>query len=138
MKYNTLPATDYDLWQDGELRDQEFLDRAARRLASLQDNLEPLQATEKIIRSHISIVVDRMGGKANVPGFASFVITEAGLTVTYDSSRLDKLVAALISEGNIEMAQRLTACRKEGSRSGSLRITKARANANQEEPLLDL
>jgi hypothetical protein len=141
MNKSIIPATDFDKWQDGELTDQHFLEASSRRLANLQDSLEPLQETEKVIKNQISLVVERLGGKANVPGFASFVITEPGQTVSYDSQKLDRLVAALISEGETALAQNITACRKVGSRVGYLRITKARAADSpnvKDEQLLDL
>jgi hypothetical protein len=121
-----ITPTDFDLWQDGELTDQEFLEKSAQALANLQDSLEPQLAVEKLLRGHISIVVERMGGKAAVPGFASFVITEASQTVSYDNKKLDRLVAELVSGGYDELARQITACRSTGSRSGSLRITRAK------------
>ena len=121
-----VPATDFDLWQDGEITDDEFLEKTTNRLMAVQDSLEPLAETEKILKGHISLVVERQGGRASLPGIASFVNTAPALTVTYDAQQVDRLVAELTTEGHFELAQRLTACRKKGSRAGYLRITKAK------------
>jgi hypothetical protein len=116
----------FEKFKDGEITGQVALDQIARHLDLIQDNLEPLQATEKVLRQQASEIVDYLGGKADVAGFGTFTITAPSQTIQYDSKELDRLVVHLISGGYEELAKQITSCRKESSRAGSLRINRAK------------
>jgi hypothetical protein len=121
-----IPTTTFKQYQEGEITPQHALDKIARQLDSLQDQIEPLNATEKVLRQQASEIVDYLGGKADVAGFGTFTITAPSQTIQYDSKELDRLVVHLISGGYEELAKQITSCRKESSRAGSLRINRAR------------
>jgi hypothetical protein len=121
-----IPTTTFKQYQEGEITPQHALDKIARQLDSLQDQIEPLNATEKVLRQQASEIVDYLGGKADVAGFGTFTITAPSQTIQYDSKELDRLVVHLISSGYEELAKQITSCRKESSRAGSLRINRAR------------
>jgi hypothetical protein len=121
-----IPTTTFKQYQEGEITPQYALDQIARQLDSLQDQIEPLNATEKVLRQQASEIVDYLGGKADVAGFGTFTITAPSQTIQYDSKELDRLVVHLISGGYEELAKQITSCRKESSRAGSLRINRAR------------
>jgi hypothetical protein len=121
-----IPTTTFKQYQEGEITPQYALDQIARQLDSLQDQIEPLNATEKVLRQQASEIVDYLGGKADVAGFGTFTITAPSQTIQYDSKELDRLVVHLISSGYEELAKQITSCRKESSRAGSLRINRAK------------
>jgi hypothetical protein len=121
-----IPTTTFKQYQEGEITPQYALDQIARQLDSLQDQIEPLNATEKVLRQQASEIVDYLGGKADVAGFGTFTITAPSQTIQYDSKELDRLVVNLIQAGYEELAKQITHCRKEGSRAGSLRINRAK------------
>jgi hypothetical protein len=121
-----IPTTTFKQYQEGEITPQHALDQIARQLDSLQDQIEPLQATEKILRQQASEITEALGGKADVDGFGTFTITAPSQTVSYDSKEMDRLVARLISQGDTGLAQMITNTRKEGSRAGSLRINRTK------------
>jgi hypothetical protein len=121
-----IPTTTFKQYQEGEITPQHALDKIARQLDSLQDQIEPLNATEKVLRQQASEIVDYLGGKADVAGFGTFTITAPSQTIQYDSKELDRLVVHLISSGYEELAKQITTCRKESSRAGSLRINRAK------------
>jgi hypothetical protein len=120
--------TTYQLWEEGELTADDALDKLVASLDAVKDRLEPAQAEEKILRDQISMVLEHVTGgkKAQVRGY-ELIITEPGVTVSYDSKALDKLVIRLM-EDYPAIAADIRACRKESSRAGSLRVTKSRGN----------
>lgn len=122
----------YQLYQEGEIGAQQALDYIARQLDSIADSLGPLEEAQKQLRNQAGEIVERLGGKAEVAGFGSFAITAPSVTVTYDNKLMDRLVAALTGEGQTEVARRITACRREGSRAGSLRISRVKAGQGKE------
>lgn len=113
----------YEQWQEGELNDLEALKMLCQQLDSLQDRLEPLQEQEKVIRARISEVVEHQGGRAELQGFGSLMITNASLATSYNRKALDDLLDTL-QKTNPEIGQALANCRQETARSGSLRITR--------------
>lgn len=143
-KQPALSVGPYAQWEAGELRSDEAIPLLVKQLANLQDRLEPLQHTEKAIRAQLSVMVDNVGGKFEVPGYGKLNITSAGTTVTYDRKELDKFTAALEHEileltlsgheseeyertridALVAVVGKLKSCRKESSRSGGLRILK--------------
>lgn len=126
-----IPTTTFKQYQEGDITPQHALEAIARQLDSLQDQLAPLQETEKVLRQHASEIVEYLGGKADVAGFGSFTITAPSQTVSYDSKELDRLVASLINQGDVELARLIASCRKEGSRAGALRISRAKAGKGE-------
>lgn len=112
----------YELWQEGELQADEALDRLVASLDGLKDRLEPLAASEKALRDQISHVLEFATGgrKTEVRGY-ELLITEPGVSVSYDAKKLDQLVVRLMEEYP-GIAADIRACRKESSRAGSLRI----------------
>ena len=119
----------FEQWQAGELSDQEALEQLCTSLNSLEDRLEPIEATHQMVRSQISEVVERQGGNVELAGFGKLVITSPTITTSYDARALDALVARLLKSGQADIAAEITDCRRESSRSGGLRITRPRQSA---------
>jgi hypothetical protein len=117
----------YRDWQDGTTPDQEALESLVWHLSVLEDNIEPLEATRKVLRGYISEVVERQPNSAvELVGYGKLAIRSASVTKSYDSKALDALVMRLIQEGQTELAQAVALCKKESSRVGGLVITKDR------------
>ncbi|HEX2913896.1 MAG TPA: hypothetical protein VH186_24040 [Chloroflexia bacterium] len=119
-----LEKSSFDLWQEGEINAEEALNQLTGSLTALEDRLEPLEATRKTLRDQIGMVVEvGFSGRASINGY-NIVNTGASQTVSYDAKALDKLVDRLMREGNEAVAREILACRKEGSRAGSTRISR--------------
>ena len=113
----------FDRWNEGELSDEQTLRELLEALEQVKDRLEPLEAETKKLREQLSIVVYRMGDRVDVPGYGRVENTAPTLTVSYDRTRLDNLVSALLKEGHRELAERINECRRESPRSGYFKIT---------------
>ncbi len=111
-------------WVEGERNAEETLNVLVDLLASVQDRLEPLEETEKVLRGQISEVVEKgFGGQAEVRGYGKFAITGPMVRVSYDRSKLDALVTKLVRV-NPELAREIANCRSETGVAGGLRISK--------------
>lgn len=117
--------TTFEKWQDNELDPQEAVTALAHQLDSLQDRLEPLQEMEKALRSQMSVIVEALGGKVQLPGFGKLENTTPSKLVSYDRKALDNLVIRLM-QYSPEIAQDIANCRAESFRAGSFRITRER------------
>lgn len=114
----------WDEWQNGDIEDKEAIKELASQLSAVEDSLEPLEATRKVIRDYLSIVVERQpGSKFNLRGFGNLSIRDATITHSYDTKVLDNLITKLVLDYP-EVAQQIAACRKESSRAGGLYIIK--------------
>jgi hypothetical protein len=111
-------------WQNGEIEDKEAIKELTRQLAVVEDSLEPLEATRKVIRDYLSVVVEQQpGSKITLKGFGNLSIRNAVTTHSYDTKSLDNLIAKLVIDYP-EVAQQIAICRKESSRAGGLYILK--------------
>lgn len=118
----------FDEWEAGNLSDVQ----AARALASdygeLEDELMPLLRQRDELRDQLSRVVAHMGGKAEIPGFGMMQMAAPSITNSYDAKALDNLVLSLIADGCTDVAESITACRRQSMRAGSLRITREKVS----------
>jgi hypothetical protein len=121
-----MPQTTFERWQSGDITPDQALDEYTQVLASLEDRIEPLTATKEAIRGYISQIVDYVGGSAKSNGY-EMIITNASVTRSYDSRKLDALVAQLMADGYYEVAKKVADCGKDSSRAGGLRITKSKS-----------
>jgi hypothetical protein len=77
------------------------------------------------LRTQISDVVDRLGGKVEVAGFGTLAITAPSITTGYDKVQIKALLADL-AESHPDIADRLAACATKSMRSGGLRIERTK------------
>jgi hypothetical protein len=143
--------TSFELWQDGEITDQQIFRELAVDLGEVTSELEPLQKEEKLLRERLGIVVDRMGGKAELKGFGRVLLTSASKSVSFDTDKLHDLVKRYerpyteivfddsqdafyipgyydgFEAGVALMIEEILLCQKETHRSGSLRIEREKA-----------
>jgi hypothetical protein len=121
------PAADtWDAWEQGYATDQEAANVLARDLAEVEDQIAPLDRERKALRLQLERIVRRAGAPIKVQGIGELVTVDATHGTTYDPACLDSLIAALVGEGQLELAQRISLCRKEASRAGYLLVRRAK------------
>lgn len=117
--------TVFDDWRDGLVPDADACRALCRELGEVESQLAPLEAERAALREQISYILDKLGGKASVPGFGSLELTAPAVVRSYDKKRLDALLVELAIEAP-EIVARLAQCRTESARAGALRITRER------------
>jgi hypothetical protein len=119
-----MNTTIFEEWRDGKITDNEALRALVRDLGEVESTLAPLENERSMLRDQISQVLERAGGKSQIAGFGKLELTPPSVMVNYDRKILDGILADLVERGDFELAQRITAARRESARSGSLRITR--------------
>jgi hypothetical protein len=114
----------FEDWQSGVLTDAEALRALTRDLGEVESELAPLHEQREQLRAWIGEVLARAGGKAAIPGFGRLELSAPSVTVTFDRKALDGLVQDLVAAGQFDIAQRISAARRESARAGALRITR--------------
>lgn len=101
----------------------EHLAERCADLAMVEEQIAPLEAQRQAIRADISAIIEAIGTQ-ELEGFGRLEITAPALIVSYDRQKVERLILALIDEGRSDIAQRISATKKESARAGSLRITR--------------
>ena len=122
----TQTLTPFEAWHQGDMAAEATLTELCRQLTAIEDRLDPMQETVKVLRSQISTVVATLGDKAEVTGFGKLENTPPTRIASYDKAELDRLVIQLSAEGHAEIAQAIARCKRETPRTGSLRITRTK------------
>jgi hypothetical protein len=112
----------FEGWKQGDIGPHAALRALCTQLGEVQSDLDGLQEEREHLRSQISEIVNSIGGKAEVAEFGELRITEPVRTASYDRKQLDELVMRLVQVGQADVAEAITACRKESARAGSLQI----------------
>ena len=114
-------------WADGNLDDLAAL----RQLTAALDCADRLIATGEgqraLWRKRIQEVVEHLGGKATVDGFAEYRVTEPVRTVTFERSAIENVLHLALEAGDMHTASAIEAARKVSERPGVLQIRKVRA-----------
>lgn len=113
-------------WEAGDLTDAQALHALASDYGEIESEIVTLEQSKKATRNAIEAITMKMGGKAVAAGF-EMVITAATNRVSYDTKGCDALLAKLTRNGLFDVAEELSACRKESEVRGSLKIAKERA-----------
>ena len=121
-------TTTFSEWEAGKLTDVQAARAIAFDLAELEEELTPALRDKETMRDQLSRIIAHAGGKMDISGFGSLQMTAPGVSTTYDAKRLDDLVLQLIAEGQSDIAECITACRKQSARAGSLRIVREKAS----------
>jgi len=113
----------FEDWREGLLTDAEALHALACDLGEVESQLAPLEQERTMLRDHLSHIVDRIGGRADIPGFGRLELSAPTVVRGYDRKRLDALLVDLAADYPA-VVQQLAQCRTETARAGSLRITR--------------
>lgn len=125
MTTSTPPIDTWAAWEDGYATDQEAANVLARDLAEVEDQLKPLDEQRKALRLRLERIVRHAGTPLKVMGIGELVAVDASRGSAYDAKLLDSLIAELVGEGQIEIAQRIASSRKETTRAGYLLLKRA-------------
>lgn len=117
--------TIFDDWRNGLISGADACRALCHDLGEVESQIAPLEQERAMLREQISYILDKLGGKASVPGFGSLELTAPAVVRGYDKKRLDALLIDLAAEAP-EIVARLAQCRTENARAGALRITRER------------
>jgi hypothetical protein len=117
--------TPREMFDNGELMAEDALRAAIANYAALDDRLEPLTEQKEMQRREIEYLLGFNGNKYEYGGFTLVTIAPSN-TVSYDAKALDKVLFDAMASGEIVTPQEILACRKESTRTGSMRIARAR------------
>lgn len=106
--------------------DQELLAVSMRDYFELDSEITALEATQKDIRRNIETLTIAMGGNVKLAHVGSAIVTEPSISHSYDTKSIDALLMELVQAGELHTAKKIMECKKETTRAGGLRITKAK------------
>lgn len=106
--------------------DQELLAISMRDYFEIDSEITALEATQKDIRRNIETLTVAMGGNVKLAHIGSVIFTEPSTSHSYDTKSIDALLYELIENGELNTAKKIMECKKETTRAGGLRITKAK------------
>lgn len=112
-------------WKEGNIGPEAALRALCLQLGEVQSDYDALQEEREHLRGQVSEIVNSLGGKAQVADFGELRISEPSKTASYDRKQLDELVMHLVQAGHADIAEAITACRKESARAGSLQIRRS-------------
>lgn len=106
--------------------DQELLAVSMRDYFEIDSEITALEATKNDIRRNIETLTVAMGGNVKLAHIGSVMVTEPSKSHSYDTKGIDALLLELIESGELHTAKKIIDCKKETTRAGGLRITKAK------------
>ena len=106
--------------------DQELLAVSMRDYFEIDSEITALEATQKDIRRNIETLTVAMGGNVKLAHIGSVMVTEPSTSHSYDTKSIDALLLDLIQAGELHTAKRIIDSKKETTRAGGLRLTKAK------------
>lgn len=106
--------------------DQELLAVSMRDYFEIDSEIQALEATQKDIRRSIETITIALGGNVKIAHIGTALVTESSISHAYDTKAIDALLLDLISIGELHTAKRIIDSKKETTRAGGLRITKAK------------
>ncbi len=106
--------------------DQELLAVSMRDYFEIDSEITALEATKNDIRRNIETLTIAMGGSVKLAHIGSVMVAEPSKSHSYDTKGIDALLLELIESGELHTAKKIIDCKKETTRAGGLRITKAK------------
>lgn len=118
----------FDAWSAGALSAHQALHALLANLGEVESEIARLEQARARLRDQIAQIVAREGPVT--VGDRRALITEAAVVASYDRQALDDLVARL-ARTHPQIAQDISACRRETLRAGSLRIEHIRGRSQR-------
>ena len=106
--------------------DQEWLEALMRDYFETDSEITALEAIKNDIRRNIETLAVAMGGNVKLAHIGSVIVTEPSTSHSYDTKSIDALLMELVQAGELHTAKKIMECKKETTRAGGLRITKAK------------
>lgn len=111
----------YAAYLDGDVSPVETLRTLCDEYEEIDSTYRDFEKIRESVRAQISVVVEKLGGKATVKGFGELKLMEPGITQGFDKAMLRALINDLIGDYP-DIAARIVACETKSARAGSLRI----------------
>lgn len=111
----------YAAWLDGDATAMEALRSLCNDYEELDSAYKDYDTMRGTVRDQLSQIVEKLGGKAEVKGFGTLVVTSATITEGYDKKLIRDLIMDLVADYP-DIAARLSACATKSMRAGGLRI----------------
>jgi len=97
-----------------------------RDLGEIDSEVKAIEYTRDAKRERIEEIVRAMGGRVEVMGIGTAMVTPDSESHSYDTKALDALIQVMIEDGEFHSAGRIMGTKKTSKRKGSLRITMAK------------
>jgi hypothetical protein len=118
--------TEFNFDQHRQEQDTSYATILLRDYFEIDSEIQALEATQKDIRKSIETLTIALGGNVKIAHIGTALVTESSTSHAYDTKAIDALLLDLISLGELHTAKRIMECKKETTRAGGLRITKAK------------
>lgn len=115
----------YAAYLDGDVSAVEALRSLCSDYEEVEASYKDFEGIRNQLREQISVVLDRLGGKAEIKGFGALTLTAPVIVKGFDKARVVALIGELMDE-HPDIAERLAACATQTSRAGGLRIERER------------
>jgi nicotinic acid phosphoribosyltransferase len=97
-----------------------------RDLGEIDSEVKAIEFSRDEKRERIAQIVQELGGKVEVMGVGTAMVTPDSETHSYDTKALDILINIMVEDGELHTVKRILSCKKTSKRKGSLRVTLAK------------
>jgi hypothetical protein len=97
-----------------------------RDLGEIDSEVKAIEFSRDEKRERIAQIVAELGGKVEVMGIGTAMVTPDSESHSYDTKALDILINIMVEDGELHTVKRILSCKKTTKRKGSLRITLAK------------
>ena len=97
-----------------------------RDLGEIDSEVKAIEFSRDEKRERIAQIVAELGGKVEVMGIGTAMVTPDSESHSYDTKALDALIQTMIEDGELHTAKRIMTTKKTTKRKGSLRVTMAK------------
>jgi nicotinic acid phosphoribosyltransferase len=97
-----------------------------RDLGEIDSEVKAIEFSRDEKRERIAQIVQELGGKVEVMGVGTAMVTPDSETHSYDTKALDILINIMVEDGELHTVKRILSCKKTTKRKGSLRVTMAK------------
>jgi hypothetical protein len=97
-----------------------------RDLGEIDSEVKAIEFSRDEKRERIAQIVAELGGKVEVMGIGTAMVTPDSETHSYDTKALDILINIMVEDGELHTVKRILSCKKTTKRKGSLRVTMAK------------
>jgi hypothetical protein len=97
-----------------------------RDIGEIDSEVKAIEFSRDEKRERIAQIVAELGGKVEVAGIGTAMVTPDSETHSYDTKALDILINIMVEDGELHTVKRILSCKKTSKRKGSLRVTMAK------------
>jgi hypothetical protein len=97
-----------------------------RDLGEIDSEVKAIEFSRDEKRERIAQIVAELGGKVEVMGIGTAMVTPDSESHSYETKALDILINIMVEDGELHTVKRILSCKKTTKRKGSLRVTMAK------------